>query len=132
VKPLVFAAALLVALTAAPTASAKGCVRIEVASAAAVGERVRVTVRTYASTVAKGQVVPGAPTYLAIPHFKVTATGPGGRRFQFPVRRLGDGTVRVAHIAFAAPGLWRLTATNWTYAPRSCAPPVLVRVGNLR
>jgi hypothetical protein len=128
VKALVLAAALLGALWLAPMASAKGCVRIEAASDVSVGESVRVTVRTYASTWARGKVVPGAPKSLGIPYFTVTASGPGGRRSQFLARRIGDGKVRVARTAFNTPGMWRLTATNWKYAPRSCAPPAVVRV----
>jgi hypothetical protein len=117
-----------VALAVTPTASAKGCVRIQAALAASAGDRVQITIRTYASTAEHGQVVPGAPIYLAVPRFKVIAEGPKGRTLEVTAMRRGRSAIRVARVSFPAPGVWRLRAANWRYAPRSCAPPAIVRV----
>ena len=125
---LVLASTWAVALAAAPTASAKGCVRIDVPAVAVVGEHLRITIRTYESIVDNGKVVPGAPTYLAIPRLDVVAEGPAGRTLKFRTRRLGRSAAGVARVVFPTRGLWRLRAANWKYAPRSCAPASVVRV----
>ncbi len=119
-------ATLLASLAVSSSAWAKGCIRIDVASSARVGESVRVTVRTYTSKVVNGQVVPGRAALIPLPRFTVTAERPDGRQFRFVTS--SRGLTRVARITFGMTGTWRLWATNWQHAPRSCAPPATVRV----
>jgi hypothetical protein len=128
VRLLALIAAALVALAAASSAAAKGCVRIQAAGDATVGESISVTVRTYRSVLAGGRVVPGRSMSLGIPRLKLTAEGPDGQVRSFVTRELGNGEARVVRITLGVPGVWRVTATNWRYAPRSCAPPAFVRV----
>ena len=124
-KPLVVMA-MLASLGVASSAWAKGCVRIDVASSTRVGASVRLTVRTYESKMVGGQVVPGDEAWLPVPRFEVTAQRPDGRQLRFTTRM--SGQARVVRITFGMTGTWRVWATNWVYAPRSCARPVVVRV----
>jgi hypothetical protein len=126
VKPLVFIAILVASLSIASSAWAKGCVHIDVASSTPVGESVRLTVRTYTSKVVSGRVAPGRAAWIPLPRFDLTAERPDGRQFRFTTRM--SGQERVARITFGTTGTWRVWATNWEYAPRSCARPAVVRV----
>ena len=125
-KLLLVVAVFAASLAVASSAWAKGCVRIDVASSSPVGESVRVTVRTYESKLLNGQVVPGRAAFIPVPRFKVTAERPDGREFEFVTSLRGEA--RVARITFGTTGTWRVWATNWRYAPRSCAPPAAVLV----
>ena len=125
-KLLVFVATLLVSFVVASSAWAKGCVRIDVASSTPVGASVRLTVHTFMPKMVNGQVVPGPAAVIPLSSFKVTAERPDGRQFRFLTSMSGEA--RVVRITFGTTGVWRVWATNWEYAPRSCAPPAVVRV----
>jgi hypothetical protein len=126
VKQFALVAVLLASLAVVSSASGKGCVRIEVVPTTRVGEPVRVTVRTYTAKAVDRHVVPANAALIAIPRFTITAERPDGRRLRLGTSMSGDA--RVARIEFGMTGVWRLWATNWEHAPRSCAPPALVLV----
>jgi hypothetical protein len=117
---------LLASLVVASSAWGKGCVRIEVASTTRAGEPVLVRVHTYMAKVVHGQVVPANATPIPLPRFTMTAERPDGRQLRFGTTMTGQ--TRVARITFGMVGVWRLWASNWEYAPPSCAPPARVQV----
>ena len=128
IKPLVLIAVATACGVVPAVASAKGCVRIEVAPAAVVGQPVRATVRTFMPRWADGKVIGLVPMAWPLDRLMLTAQGPGGQWFEVSSWKTGVKHRRVARVVFPATGAWRLTATNWAYAPRSCAPPARVLV----
>lgn len=128
-RRIALAAAALIALAGAPTAAAKACIRIKVPQVVATQETVRVTVRTYLPHWVAGRATRLKPMSLgAGTRITLQAEGPRGEWVRLATRPLGNGEVRVGRIAFPTRGVWRLTAIAWEQAPRSCAPPALVRV----
>jgi len=121
--------ALVIAFGVAPAAaSAKACVRIEVAPVAAAGQPVWATVWTFMPRWWDGKVIGLVPMAWPLGRLMLTAQGPQGRWFEVPSWKTATRHARVARIVFPIAGAWRLTATNWASAPPSCAPPARVLV----
>ena len=126
-KRLVLAAIAIAALAAAPSASAKSCLRIQAPAAAEVGETVRIVVRVYLPTWSNGRVVKLKPMPQWSGRLELRATTATGGLIRLKTQGADDG-VGVVRVAFPRAGKWRLDAVGWEYAPPTCAPPRFVRV----
>lgn len=128
-KRFVIVLGVLVALAAAPSALGKACIRIQAPPVVAPGTAVRVSVRTYLPHWVSGRVARLEPVSLGRDtRITLQAEGPRGEWVRLATRPVGNGELRVGRISFPTRGVWRLTAIEWEGAPRSCAPPFLVRV----
>jgi hypothetical protein len=127
-KRLGLVAVAVLALIAAPTAAAKTCIRIQAPATAEVGDTVRLVVRVYLPTWRQNRVVKLTPVTTWAGRIELAVTAPGGAVSRVRIGGARDG-VGVARLALPAAGSWRFEAVGWEYAPPSCAPPRIVRVG---
>ena len=113
----------LVALTLAPAASAKFCVRIAVDPARpGVGVAARVLLTTLSGPGSRPMRVDR--TYP----MRVAATG-RGRSFELELLpALGEPALWWARIRFPRPGAWTISWANWGALDSPCAPTLRVRV----
>ena len=120
---LVSLVALTFALTFAPAASAKFCVRIAVDPARpGVGVAARVLLTTLAGP--GSRPTPVDRTYP----MRVAATG-RGRSFELELLpALGEPALWWARIRFPRPGAWTISWANWGALDSPCAPTLRVRV----
>ena len=117
------ATAPLVALTFAPAAEAKLCVRIAVDPARpGVAAAARVLLTTLAGP--GGRPMPVERTYP----MRVAVTG-RGRSFELELLpALGEPALRWARIPFPRSGVWTLSWANWGAPESPCAPTLRVRL----
>ena len=126
-KRLIVSGLVVLALAAAPSAAAKSCLRIQAPADADVGETVRIVVRVYLPTWRQGRVVKLTPMPSWGGRLELRATTSSGGFIVLEAHGARDG-VGVVRVAFPRAGAWRLEAVGWEYAPRTCAPPRVVRV----
>jgi hypothetical protein len=127
-KRLAAVAIATAALVAAPTAAAKTCIRIQAPATADVGETVRLVVRVYVPTWRQNRVVKLKPVATWAGRIELTVSAPGGAVSRVKTTGADDG-VGIARLALRKVGRWRFEAVGWEYAPPTCAPPRIVRVG---
>ena len=120
--------AVVIALGLAPAAEAKVCVRIDAPRTVRVGSTFTASLTTMLPTWSGSRVVDLEPVELTGRPLRLTLRGPDGVIREIRLRRTREAAVWKARLRLAEPGMWRLSASGWEYAPRSCAPSVAVRV----
>ena len=114
-------------LAFASSATAKLCIQIDAPSSAHVRSPVVVRVTTLLPTWSGGRLVDLRPTSGGIRLRLVIRSADGAYR-EVRLRGSADAAVWKATLRFQRSGLWLLTVSGWESAPRSCAPPVRIRV----
>lgn len=116
----------LSALTFAPAAEAKLCVRIAAPRTALAGQVVTVRVTTLLPTWQNGRLVGVQPVGFSGRLLQLELRGPAWDTLR--LRRSSRPAVWLAQIVFAHRGVWMLYVAGWESAPRECAPEARVLV----
>ena len=89
---------------------------------------INVSVATLMPTWSSSRLVSLRPVAPA-GHLRLVLEGPHGEYREVVLRRLASRpSVSRVTIRLASLGTWRLSVLGWEFAPRTCAPPALVRV----
>ena len=114
-------------LAVAPAAEAKLCVGIVAPRTARAGDAVTIRVATFLPTWVGRTVVEREPARATFA-LRLILRGPEGAYRDVRLRPTPDPVLWSTRVRLRRPGTWTLGVSGWEHAPRSCAPPVRLRV----